>query len=168
VIRAASFYNACKQQKLIVYNANRYAAMDIIKGRNYAYYGDAEVLGNASVMNYVLNPSRILHRVTAEQKPKFEQQLNNALVFHNKKVLRISQPLQKSVATVPLQADLVILSGNPGLYISDLVKRVNTPQIVIDGSVPAWKARYWVQDCDSLKIACHNVATAGAFVMSLH
>jgi len=168
VIRAASFYNAGKQQKLIVYNANRYAAMDIIKGRNYAYYGDAEVLGNASVMNYVLHPSRILHRVTAEQKPKFEQQLNNALVFHNKKVLRISQPLQKSVATVPLQADLVILSGNPGLYISDLVKRVNTPQIVIDGSVPAWKARYWVQDCDSLKIACHNVATAGAFVMSLH
>ncbi|ULT43771.1 hypothetical protein KRR40_10430 [Niabella defluvii] len=105
-----------------MYNANRYAAMDIIKGRNYAYYGDAEVLGNASVMNYVLHPSRILHRVTAEQKPKFEQQLNNALVFHNKKVLRISQPLQKSVATVPLQADLVILSGNPGLYISDLVK----------------------------------------------
>ncbi|MCH5689651.1 hypothetical protein LWM68_38750 [Niabella sp. W65] len=85
VIRAASFYNAGKQQKLIVYNANRYAAMDIIKGRNYAYYGDAEVLGNASVMNYVLHPSRILHRVTAEQKPKFEQQLNNALVFHNKK-----------------------------------------------------------------------------------
>lgn len=168
VIRATSFYNAVRQQKLIVYNANRYAAMDIIDGRNYTYYGDAEVLGNASIMNYVLNPSRVLHRVTAGQEPKFEQQLDNALVFRNKKVLRISQPLQKTAETIPLQADLVILSGNPRLYISDLVKKVKPSQIVIDGSVPAWKARYWVQDCDSLQIPCYNVATDGAFVMSLH
>lgn len=168
LIRAVDFNHACKQQKIIVYNANRYAAMDMIDGRKYTYYGDAEVLGNASVMNYVLNPSRVLHRVTAEQEPKFGQQFDNVLIFHNKKIVRISQPLQKTVDAVLLQADLVILSGNPRLSISDLIKRVHTPQIVIDGSVPAWKARYWVQDCDSLKIPCHNVATGGAFVMSLH
>ncbi|MCH5715369.1 ComEC/Rec2 family competence protein [Niabella hibiscisoli] len=168
LIRAVSFYNAAKQQKLIVYNANRYAAMDIINGRNYSYYGDAEALANTSVMNYVLNPSRILHRVTAAPQPAVDQQLDNALIFHNKKVIRINQPLQKSVEIAPLSADLVILSGNPRLYISDLVKAAKPSQIVIDGSVPAWKARYWVRDCDSLQIACHNVATSGAFVMSLY
>lgn len=168
LIRTVSFYNAGKQQKLIVYNTNRYAAMDIFTGRDFFYYGEAEALANRSVMNYVLNPSRILHRVTAAQGPESEQQVHNALIFHNKKVVRICQPLQKAIETVPLQADLVILSGNPRLYISDLKEKVKASQIVIDGSVPAWKARYWVQDCDSLKIPCHNVATDGAFVMSLH
>ncbi|MGE9311805.1 ComEC/Rec2 family competence protein [Niabella sp. CJ426] len=168
LIRATSFYNAGKQQKLIVYNANRYAAMDVINGRNYSYYGDAEALANTSVMNYVLNPSRILHRITAGRDPKWEQPSGNALIFHDQKVIRINQSLQKSVETASLSADLVILSGNPRLYISDLVKMVQPSQIVIDGSVPAWKARYWVRDCDSLQIACHNVATEGAFVMSLY
>lgn len=168
LIRAVSFHNAAKQQKLIVYNANRYAAMDVINGRNYSFYGSSEALKNTSVMNYVMNPSRILHRVTAARETRADRQSDNALIFHSKKIVRISQSLQKTTETVPLRTDLVILSGNPRLYISDLIKRVNTPQIVIDGSVPAWKARYWVQDCDSLKIACHNVATAGAFVMSLH
>jgi len=168
LIRAASFYDAGKQQKLIVYNANRYAAMDIITGRIYSYYGDAEALANNSVINYVMNPSRILHRVAAAAPPAADQQLDNALIFHNKRVIRINQPLQKPVETTPLSADLVILSGNPRLYISDLVKMVKPSQIVIDGSVPAWKARYWVRDCDSLQIACHNVATSGAFVMSLY
>jgi competence protein ComEC len=168
LIRATSFYNAGKQQKLIVYNANRYAAMDVINGRNYSYYGDAEALANTSVMNYVMNPSRILHRVTAAPQPVADRQSDNALIFHNKKVIRINQSLQKSVETALLSADLVILSGNPRLYISDLVKMVKPSQIVIDGSVPAWKARYWVRDCDSLQIACHNVATSGAFVMNLY
>ncbi|HTG54784.1 MAG TPA: ComEC/Rec2 family competence protein, partial [Niabella sp.] len=168
LIRAASFHNAAKQQKLIVYNANRYPAMDIINGRHYSFYGNTEALSNTSVMNYVFHPSRVLHRVTRGRETAADRHSDDALIFHNKKALRISQPIQKSLDMAPLQADLVILSGNPRLYISDLVKRINTPQIVIDGSVPAWKARYWVQDCDSLKIPCHNVAADGAFVMSLY
>ncbi|WP_245957642.1 ComEC/Rec2 family competence protein [Niabella yanshanensis] len=167
LIRAASFYDAGKQQKLIVYNANRYAAMDIISGRYYSFYGDTEALTNGSVMNYVMNPCRILHRSTAEQVQKPEYS-GNVVLFHNKKVLCINQPLRKSIEAAPLSADLVILSGNPRLYISDLLKKVKPSQIVIDGSVPAWKARYWLRDCDSLQIACHNVATSGAFVMSLY
>jgi competence protein ComEC len=168
LIRAASFHNASKQQKLIVYNANRYAAMDIINGRKYSFYGSSEALTNTSVMNYVMSPSRILHRVTAARETGADLQSDNALIFHSKKIVRISQSLQKTTEKVPLQADLVILSGNPRLYISDLLTKVKTSQIVIDGSTPAWKARYWVQDCDSLKIPCHNVAADGAFVMSLH
>ncbi|MGV3656645.1 MAG: hypothetical protein ACO1NX_01775 [Chitinophagaceae bacterium] len=62
---------------------------------------------------------------------------------------------------------LLILSKNPKLYISDLQKAFNINQIVIDASVPAWKARLWQKDCDSLRLPCHNVAEKGAFVLSL-
>lgn len=168
MIRTLSFCEADKQKRLIVYNANRYAAIDVIEGRHYRYYGDVEALASRSVMNYVVAPSRVMHRVTEGQASSPHRLSDEAFIVRNKKVVRISRPLQKVTEAELLQADLVVLSGNPRLYISDLVKKVKVSQIVIDGSVPAWKARYWVQDCDSLKIPCHNVATAGAFVMSLY
>jgi competence protein ComEC len=62
--------------------------------------------------------------------------------------------------------DLLILSKNPKLYISNLTKTFNIKQAVIDGSVPQWKAVLWKKDCDSLKIPCYNVSEKGAFVMN--
>jgi competence protein ComEC len=48
-----------------------------------------------------------------------------------------------------------------------LVSSLNIRQVVIDGSVPSWKARYWKKDCDSLGIPYHDVSIQGAFVMNL-
>ena len=64
-------------------------------------------------------------------------------------------------------ADVVILSGNPKLYISHLANALEVKQIVIDGSVPHYKADLWKKDCDSLHLPCHDVSEKGAFVMKL-
>ncbi len=40
-------------------------------------------------------------------------------------------------------------------------------QIVMDGSVPQWKAKLWKKDCDSLQIPHYDVSELGAFVMKL-
>jgi competence protein ComEC len=63
--------------------------------------------------------------------------------------------------------DLLILSKNPKVYISALAKAFSIHQIVIDGSVPSWKAKLWKKDCDSLHIPCFDVSEKGAFVMNL-
>jgi competence protein ComEC len=72
---------------------------------------------------------------------------------------------------IPLQPkpfiDVLILSKNPRLYISNLIKTFEVGQIVIDGSVPQWKAKLWKKDCDSLHIPCFDVSEKGAFVMNL-
>ena len=64
-------------------------------------------------------------------------------------------------------ANLIVLSKNPKLYISNLNEVFAIKQVVIDGSVPAWKAKLWKKDCDSLQVPCHDVSEKGAFVMKL-
>jgi competence protein ComEC len=65
------------------------------------------------------------------------------------------------------ELDVVILSRNPRIYIKDICKAFRVKQIVIDGSVPPWKARLWKRDCDSLHLPCYDVGEKGAFVMNL-
>lgn len=70
------------------------------------------------------------------------------------------------VATPKPVVDVLVLMGNPKLYIADMHKALTIKQIVIDASVPAWKANLWMADCKALQIPYFNVAEKGAFVMT--
>ncbi|MGC4234763.1 MAG: ComEC/Rec2 family competence protein [Niabella sp.] len=166
-IRAHSFFVAGHQQKLIVYNANNYTAADLISGRQYAYVGHKELIENETLSGYVLKPSRVLHRVKGAGDEVVGYQNGPAVFFKNKRLLFINSPLKKNAGYNKLNVDVVVLSGNLRLYISDLLAVMNPRQIVIDGSVPAKKAVYWVNNCRFSGISCHNVSEDGAFVMSL-
>jgi len=160
-LRSLSFHDAYQQKKLIVYNVPKYQAIDIIDGRDYHFIGDSVLLQDGFVRNFHLNPSRILHRIDRNSE------LVNAkcFLFCNKRFLIIDQPIKP--ADKKTLVDIIILSKNPKLYISQLQSSLSFQQIVIDGSVPEWKARLWKKDCDSLKIPYYDVAEKGAFVMNL-
>jgi len=64
--------------------------------------------------------------------------------------------------------DLLVLSGNPKIYLKRLAAVLDIRQLVIDGSVPARKAGFWKKDADSLHIPVHDTGEKGAFVMSLN
>jgi competence protein ComEC len=166
-IRMHSFFVAGWQQKLIVYNAGNYTAADLIWGRQYFYIGAEELAENKMLSAYILQPSRVLHRVAGTGNQVAAYKNGNIVLFKNKKVFFINSPLKKARGNKKLNIDVVILSGNPRLYISELLEAVNPQQVVIDGSVPGKKAGYWVNDCRSSGIACHNISEDGAFVMSL-
>jgi competence protein ComEC len=83
-----------------------------------------------------------------------------------KSVVIIDEFFPMATADPKPNIDLVVLSKNPKLYISQLTKAFNLKQVVIDGSVPQWKALLWKKDCDSLQIPCYNVSEEGAFVMN--
>lgn len=164
-VRTISFYKASQQKKLIVYHVPKLDAIDIITGRSYYFLGDDTLQKDGFLRNFHVKPSRVLHRVSPSSEIILQQ---NANVFYGKKILLIQQPIYvKGSDTSMLDADIVILSKNPKLYIKDLLQRVKPKQIVISGSNPVWKANYWKRDCDSLKIPIHDVSTDGAFVMNL-
>jgi competence protein ComEC len=160
VLRTISFLQVQEQKKLIVYNVPRHQAIDLVDGRNYLFIGDTALEQNEPLRQFHLQPSRIQHRVqpAAAQPAK-------AFTFYNKKILVVDAPIQTK-----LQKELIhvlVLSKNPRLYVHQLAKAFSIRQIVIDGSVPAWKARLWKRDCAQLRIPCHDVTEKGAFVMSL-
>lgn len=167
VLRAVSFAKAGLQHKLIVYNIPRYTAIDLVSGRSYFFTGDRPAEDDELVRNFHLQPSRVLHRVAASASPATCTLREGYIGCGDKRILLLDRTIafRDTGARQPL--DLLILSKNPRLYISDLAASFTIRQVVFDSSVPAWKIRYWKKDCDSLHIPYHDVAMQGAFVMNL-
>jgi competence protein ComEC len=162
MIRAFSFYKASNQQKMIVYNVPKHTAIDVINGRSYYFIGDSALLYDDFVRNFHLQPSRILHRISPARCDASLRSFN----LSGKQFMIIDEDVSFTKNENKPLVDVVILSKNPGLYISNLRSAFLVKQVIIDGSVPPWKAGLWTKDCDSLKIPCYNVAEKGAFVMN--
>lgn len=162
LLRAGSMAGAESQRKLIVYNVPKHTAVDVIHGRSYSFLGDTALLYDDFARNFHLQPSRILHRMTPDAADAGLQ----SFVLNGKQILIVDKALPPVMAEPKLPVDVLILSKNPRLYISHLLDAFLLKQVVVDGSVPAWKAALWKKDCDSLKIPCYNVAEKGAFVMN--
>jgi competence protein ComEC len=163
MLRTYSFLQAERQQKLIVYQVPKHRAIDVIEGRQYQFIGDAAVQEDHLLRNYHLQPSRILHRVA----PVGGSKPLHSFRWKDRQVLILDAALRFKVDSVPRRVDLLILSGNPKVYMQTLARSFQLRQVVVDASVPRWKALLWKRDCDSLRIPFHDVADKGAFVMSL-
>ena len=167
-LRSISFWQADKQQKIIVYNIPQHRAIDFINGRSYFFSGDTDLIKNDFSRNFHLKPSRILERVGSASS------LNNLVTddryvsFGTKNILFVDSTISLASSDTKYPLDLLIVSKNPKLYISRLNSSFIIKQIVFDGSVPAGKMKYWKKDCDSLHIPYYDVSEKGAFVMNLN
>jgi competence protein ComEC len=162
VLRAVSFTDALTQKKLVVYNIPRHTAIDVINGRTYSFIGDTTLLYDDFARNFHLQPSRVLHRITPINA---DAQLRS-FQLGEKEVVVIDKDMRLIAAEKKPTIDVLILSKNPKVYITNLVQGFLVRQIVLDGSVPPWKAALWKKDCDSLHIPCYNISEQGAFVMN--
>lgn len=166
-LRSFSFIQANNQQKIIVYNVPQKQAIDFINGRKYIFLGDSSLLEDGFTRNFHLKPSRILYRTgPSSSLPAFNYS-GNYVEYSHKHILLIDKPINFIPTQQKEKIDLLILSKNPRVYVNRLAATLDIQQIVIDGSVPAWKAAYWKKDCDSLGIPCYDVTASGAFVMNL-
>jgi competence protein ComEC len=167
-LRSFSFYQAYHQKKLIVYNTPRHRAIDIINGREYFFVGDTDILSNDFVTNFHLKPSRIFYRIEpAEHLANLVGQ-NHFMQYDSKKILLIDKNYDFASSGLKVSIDILVVSKNPRLYFSSLARTFNIRQVVFDGSVPAWRLKYWTKDCDSLSIPYYDVNAKGAFVMNLN
>ncbi|HUC83264.1 MAG TPA: ComEC/Rec2 family competence protein, partial [Flavisolibacter sp.] len=162
LVRAFSFTDAEAQKKLIVYNVPKHTAVDVVNGRSYIFLGDTSLLHDDFARNFHLQPSRILHRMAPDNADAGIR----SFALNGKQVLVVDESLSLVEAEPKQAVDVLVLSKNPRLYVAQLLHAFQVKQIVIDGSVPPWKAALWKKDCDSLKIPCYNVAEEGAFVMN--
>lgn len=166
--RTISFIKAEQQQKIIVYNVPQKRAIDFIAGRNYRFVGDSDLLIDGFTRNFHLKPSRILYRIKSTDSLSNFLLTENYISFQGKKVLFLEKAVSFLPNTDKPVVDLLILSGNPKLYMKKLAGSLEIKQVVFDASVPAWKTNYWKRDCDSLHIPWHDVTTKGAFVMKVN
>src|SRR5688500_9959172 len=112
-----SFIQANYREQLIVYNVPQKQAIDLINGRKYSFIGDTGLLTDDFVKNFYLNPSRVLHRI--EPTPDFYDflQQKDVIIHKNKKILVINRTRSFPLLKNKIPVDLLLISGNPKLYI---------------------------------------------------
>ena len=166
LLRSISFMQTQNQQKIIVYNVPQRRAIDFASGRNYYFVGDSDLLKDDFPRNFHLKPSRILNRTTETliNNPEAE---NDYISFGNRRILLLDKTTSFAKPVNKEKIDLLVISKNPKLYLSQLNESFNISQVVFDGSAPSWKTKYWKKDCDSLHIPWFDVTEKGAFVMNL-
>ena len=166
-LRSLSFFNAQQQKKIIVYNVPQRRAIDFIDGKKYFFMGDQDLLTNDFARNFHLKPSRILHRVEAADTLNGLWRYGKFINYHSKRILLV----EKNVIAEPSEnkpaIDLLVISKNPRLQLSNLTQAFQIMQIVFEASVPSWKALQWKKECNALNIPYHDVNEQGAFVMNL-
>lgn len=168
ILRNFSFWQRNKQQKIIVYNVPQHQAIDFINGRHFFFAGDTGLLKNDLARNFHLKPSRVSQRIGRPDSLNSFLSNKNYISFCNKNILLLDSTVSFNQSVTRYPIDLLIISKNPKLYISRLNNSFTINQVVFDGSVPAWKLKYWKKDCDSLHIPYHDVSEKGAFVMNLN
>lgn len=161
-VRLAAFIEANNQHKLIVYNVSKYQAIDVVDGTASTFIGDDIVPSDPLLNNFNLKPSRVLNRIEVTQKAH-----DRSFLFGNKHILIIDSSIVIDQNRSRAAVDVLILSKNPRVYVPQLNTAFKIRQLIIDGSVPPWKAALWKKDCESLHIPCHYVVENGAYTLSL-
>jgi competence protein ComEC len=167
VIRTFSFIDAFHQQKIIVYNVPRFRAVDFIDGRNCFFSGDSALEADVFTSNFHLRPSRILHRVSPVGRAVGLKEDERFFVYQGKRIMLLDRTMSVVAKGNRTEIDLLIVSGNPRIYFSNLSGAFDLKQVVFDGSVQRRRLWYWKRDCDSLNIPWHDVGEQGAFVMKI-
>jgi len=167
-LRAYSFGQAARQQKIIVYNIPQYNAVDFIDGRAFKYVGDPALMNNDFVQNFHLKPSRILQRVPTTVFKNSFMRPGTFISFGNRKILLVDNTISLDRPFKRQVIDFVLVSKNPKLSMSRLYNCFDVKLIVFDASVPPRKLKFWKKDCDSLHIPFYDIREKGAFVMTLN
>lgn len=90
---------------------------------------------------------------------------NNFFAFSDFKVLVINEELPISslsyLDSIDIGIDFALVCGNPSLKYEDLPRDLRISNIIIDGSVPPWKAKNWQS---KENVCIHQTSRSGAFV----
>ena len=161
LLRSYSVLQLQQHKKMIVYNVPRHTAIDFMEGRSFHFLGSPFLLENKNLINFHLAAARQQNRVQFAGVIK-----HNFFRFHGKTILQLDHPI-RSDGDKQIPVAVLIISGNAKIDMKTLQKNFLIEQLVIDSSVPFYKATALQQQCAQLRIRCHNVAAKGAFVMNL-
>ena len=172
-INTFSYLQAAQQSRVVVYHVPHHQAVDFIQGSSYFFRGDTTLQGNPILHNFHLQPTRCLYRVHPTTNPDFLLTENNLVQFGSRSVLFLDSSFRwtgESVHTASpekrITVDILIISHCSRINFRELHSLFNCKQVVIDGTIPAWKGSRWAEDCDQLDIPCQSTALQGAFVLN--
>jgi len=168
VLLAYYSWEVAKQQKLIVYNVPRHQAIDLISGTRFKFIGDSVLKEEGLLQNFHLKPGRIALQLD-KQIDTIEAVLQQKIFyrFRDKRVIIIDKSMSFEPLAQRIGADLIIISKNPNISVSQLTMTFNCKLFVFDASNSFYKIEKWQKECNSLNLGSYSIPEEGAFVYNI-
>jgi competence protein ComEC len=167
-LRTAAVYTVIHQRKLIIYNIPQHSAIDVIIGREYLFKGDSSLHQNETILKFYLQPCRLLHRVNNRYYTGNLLVSKNFFRYGHTSFFVVDQSYEVEQPAEKIVVDILILSKNAPVHLSQITDVFTCKKMVFDSSAPQWKLNKWKQECAQLGISCHSVSEQGAFVLNLY
>lgn len=160
LLRSYAFRLAKQQRLFLVYNVSKHSAVDIVDGRHFYFIGDSDLMQDGFLKNFNIKPARILLREKAVQylgeigMISFEWYSKRIVVTNDMNTIDTSKLI-----------DVMILSKGISSVRNFSFHFIK--EVVLDGSIPQWKAKQLKEQLNLSHIPFHDVTTNGAFILNL-
>ena len=160
--------NLIQQKKIIIYNVSRHTAIDFVAADKYFFLGDEEFKTDGALQNFNLKPARISLQVNQNRDTLKSIQHSKILwQFYSKKIMIIDTTLSFASIQNKIKVDVLLITKNANVDISDITSFVMPRCIVFDASNSLWKIAQWKKQCSFLHLSYFTTAEQGAFVLDV-
>jgi competence protein ComEC len=176
-------YNDLDQRKLIIYNIPGNSAINFIEGNDNVLISDIKLLENRSKLLFHVQNNWITKGVEKEKVvflPNLikKHQLSNIyrisnnniftkrnyFQFYNTKIAILDNHFKRSETTKKLNVDLLILSKNLSVPLSQILAQYNPKEIIIDSSNSTYVSEKIKSEAKKVGIDCWSVLLDGAYI----
>ncbi len=174
-ISSFKLYERLKTSEITVYQLTGHTAIDLIHDGRAIFIGDSLLMNDPEKIDFQIKPNRNYQKVSEIQIVKAEEQSSYSspgtwinypfIYFRGKTIAIIDNHWKASDLSGIMPCDLVIFSGNVNVSTEELKKNLDIGEIIIDSSVPFYKADQLLKAIQDKGIACHSVRHQGAYVM---
>jgi competence protein ComEC len=180
-------YKSLDQRKLIVYNISQTSAINFIDGEDNILVSDIKLTQNRSKLMFHVQNNWINNGVNNEKIIRLDHlfqkyQLSNIyrisnknlftkrnyFQFYDKKIAIIDNKFVQKKTKKKLTIDLLILTKNTKLSITEILNQYNPLQIVIDASNSTYNTKRLKEECKQQGVKCWSTMANGAYQMKLN
>ena len=179
-------YTDLDQRKIIIYNIPKFSAINFIDGKDNILLSDIKLTENRNKLMFHLQNNWINNGVRNEKIIRLDHlhkkhsisnlyrisnnnffTKRNYFQFYSSRIAIINNSSQLSQQENKLAVDLLLITKNTKLTITELLKQFPPHQPVIDASNSTHTSNRFKQEAATLDIACWSVLLDGAFIQNL-
>lgn len=179
-------YTDLEQRSIIIYNIPKFSAINFIDGKDNILLSDIKLTENRSKLMFHLKNNWINNGVNNEKVVRLDHLLkkhsisnlyriaNNNLFtkrnyfqFYSSKIAIINNAYQLRQQENKLAVDLLLITKNTKLTITELLTQFTPQQIVIDASNSTYTSQRLKDEAKEINIKCWSVLLDGAFIQDI-
>lgn len=168
-----------KAHQMIIYSIPNQQVYGFINSKEHLIIADSAVINNEAITGFNLEGHWTKAGLTKEP---IHFNLNDDIVNHqylyknghligfgNKQIAVWPAMIPCGLyEEKPFPVDLVIITGNQGENLPELLNCFQVSEIVIDPSVPVWHLNDWQRALEQESLKYHNIREHGAYIWDLH